>query len=172
MATTHYKFILTAWTAKGEGRRKTAIIQSGVEPVLPEPPTKLALSNIEAFSVVLQFTPGFDGNSSILLWTVEAQTSRNTTWFKLYEVNDPEAKSITISGLVPFMVYKLRLVAMNVVGSSKPSQATKEFQTIQAPPSHPPKNVTVRAMSATEVRVRWIVSIIKGQIINCKILSL
>lgn len=57
------------------------------------------------------------------------------------------------------MQYKLRLIANNVVGASEPSESTKEFQTIQAPPSHPPKNVTVRAMNATELRVRWIVSI-------------
>lgn len=56
------------------------------------------------------------------------------------------------------MQYKLRLIANNVVGPSAPSEPTKEFQTIQAPPSHPPRNVTVRAMSATELRVRWIVS--------------
>ncbi|XP_044732733.1 protein sidekick isoform X2 [Chrysoperla carnea] len=155
-ASTHYKFEVTAWTAQGAGPPKVAVIQSGVEPVLPEPPSKLALSNIEAFSVVLQFTPGFDGNSSITKWTVEAQTSRNTSWFVIFEISDPDAKSITVTGLVPFMVYKLRLIATNVVGSSKPSVSTKEFQTIQAPPSHPPKNVTVRAMSATEVRVRWI----------------
>ena len=58
------------------------------------------------------------------------------------------------------MQYKLRLIANNVVGPSTPSEPTKEFQTIQAPPSHPPRNVTVRAMSATELRVRWIVSFI------------
>lgn len=157
-ATTHYKFEVTAWTAMGAGPPKVAIIQSGVEPVLPHPPNKLALSNIEAFSVVLQFTPGFDGNSSITKWTVEAQTARNASWFVVFEISDPDATTITVTGLVPFTVYKLRLIANNVVGASEPSEASKEFQTIQAPPAHPPKNVTVRAMSATEVRVRWIVS--------------
>ncbi|XP_044271077.1 protein sidekick isoform X2 [Tribolium madens] len=155
-ATTHYKFEVTAWTAMGAGPPKVAIIQSGVEPVLPHPPSKLALSNIEAFSVVLQFTPGFDGNSSITKWTVEAQTARNASWFVVFEISDPDATTITVTGLVPFTVYKLRLIANNVVGASEPSEASKEFQTIQAPPAHPPKNVTVRAMSATEVRVRWI----------------
>ncbi|KAJ8914572.1 hypothetical protein NQ315_010036 [Exocentrus adspersus] len=155
-ATTHYRFEVTAWTAVGPGPPKIAIIQSGVEPVLPHPPSKLALSNIEAFSVVLQFTPGFDGNSSITKWTVEAQTARNATWFIVYEISDPDATTITVTGLVPFTMYRLRLIANNVVGASVPSEATKEFQTIQAPPAHPPKNVTVRAMSATELRVRWI----------------
>ncbi|KAG7208959.1 hypothetical protein KM043_015128 [Ampulex compressa] len=155
-AMTHYKFEVLAWTSVGPGKPKSTIIQSGVEPVLPEPPTKLALSNIDAFSVVLQFTPGFDGNSSITKWTVQAQTARNSTWYNIYEVSDPDASTITVSGLTPFMQYKLRLISNNVVGASQPSEPTKEFQTIQAPPSHPPRNVTVRAMSATELRVRWI----------------
>lgn len=76
----------------------------------------------------------------------------------MYEISDPDATTITVTGLVPFTLYKLRLIANNVVGASQPSEPCKEFQTIQAPPAHPPKNVTVRAMSATELRVRWIVS--------------
>lgn len=55
----------------GAGERVTATLQSGVEPVLPDPPTRLAVSNIQAFSVLLQFTPGFDGNASVSKWTVQ-----------------------------------------------------------------------------------------------------
>lgn len=156
MATTRYLFEVTALTKVGPGAAKTATMQSGVEPVLPVAPTQLALSNIEAFSVVLQFTLPFDGNSSITVWTVEAQTARNTTWFTVYEVSDPDATTLTVTGLIPFTTYRLRLIATNVVGPSPPSEPTKDFQTIQAKPMHPPFNVTVRAMSATELRVRWI----------------
>ncbi|XP_073831585.1 sidekick cell adhesion molecule isoform X14 [Musca autumnalis] len=155
-ATTHYWFEIRAWTRVGGGPPKTATIQSGVEPVLPHPPTNLALSNIEAFSVVLQFTPGFDGNSSITKWKVEAQTARNLTWFTVCEISDPDAETLTVTGLTPFTQYRLRLSATNVVGTSKASEPTKDFQTIQARPMHPPFNVTVRAMSATQLRVRWI----------------
>lgn len=76
----------------------------------------------------------------------------------MFEASDPDATTLTVTGLIPFMLYKLRIIANNVVGASSPSEPTKEFQTIQAPPAHPPYNVTVRAMSATELRVRWIVS--------------
>ncbi|PNF38721.1 Protein sidekick [Cryptotermes secundus] len=155
-ATTHYRFEVSARTGVGLGPARVATIQSGIEPVLPHPPTRLAVTNIEAFSVVLQFTPGFDGNSSITKWIVEAQTARNATWVPVYEVSDPDATTLTVTGLVPFMLYKLRIISNNVVGASAPSEPTKEFQTIQAPPDHPPYNVTVRAMSATELRVRWI----------------
>ena len=72
-------------------------------------------------------------------------------------MTDPEATTITVSNLTPFMEYALRLVANNVVGPSPPSEPTKRFQTIQAPPSHAPFNVTVRAVSATQLRVRWTV---------------
>lgn len=70
-ATTFYTFEISAMTAVGDGPTKEATIQSGIKPVLPSAPFNLALSNIEAFSVVLQFTPGFDGNSSISKWTVQ-----------------------------------------------------------------------------------------------------
>lgn len=156
MATTNYWFEVSAWTEIGKGVPKTATIQSGIEPVLPFPPFQLALSNIEAFSVVIQFTPGFDGNSSITKWIVEAQTARNMTWFNVYEIYDPDATTLHVQGLMPFTQYRLRIIAQNVVGPSEPSEPTKDFQTIQARPMHPPFNVTVRAMSATELRVRWI----------------
>lgn len=155
-ATTKYVFEVRAFTAAGAGAVRRASMQSGIEPVLPQPPTQLALSNIEAFSVVLQFTPGFDGNSSITVWTVEAQTDRNRTWSPICDVSAPDATTITVTGLQPFSAYRLRLLATNVVGASNASEPTKDFQTIQARPRHAPMNVTVRAMSARELRVRWI----------------
>ncbi|XP_013182226.1 PREDICTED: protein sidekick isoform X2 [Papilio xuthus] len=155
-ASTQYVVWVSALSGVGEGPARGAGLQSGVEPVLPAAPRNLALSNIAADSVLLQFTPGFDGNSSISLWTVQAQTARNTSWVTIYEVSEPDAQSILVTGLVPFTTYRLRLVASNVVGSSPPSEPCKEFQTIQAPPRHPPRNVTVRAVSANNLRVRWI----------------
>lgn len=153
---THYTFEVYALTEIGRGKISVATIQSGVEPVLPSPPSRLAVSNIEPFSVVLQFTPGFDGNSSITKWSVEALNKRNSTWTKIFEAVDPDAKAIQVQNLTPYMTYKLRLIANNVVGASVASEPTREFQTIQAPPRHAPQNVTIRAMSATELRVRWI----------------
>lgn len=155
-ALTHYWFEIVAMTSKGLGKPKVAVIQSGIEPVLPEPPTNLALSNIEAFSVVIQFTPQFDGNSSIIKWIVDAQTSRNEMWNTINEITDPDANSLTVNDLHPYTAYKLRITSVNVVGKSEPSESTKDFQTLQARPKHSPYNVTVRAMSSTELRVRWI----------------
>ncbi len=76
----------------------------------------------------------------------------------MWEVADPEATTITVHNLTPFMEYALRLEANNVVGPPLLSEPTKHFQTIQAPPSHAPNNVTARAVSATQWHVRWTVS--------------
>lgn len=83
----------------------------------------------------------------------------------MHEESSPEATTLKVLQLVPYTLYRLRITAWNVVGASEPSDPTKDFQTIQAPPAHPPYNVTVRAMSSTELRVRWIVSIRKNLLI-------
>ena len=87
---------------------------------------------------------------------MEALNARNATWTSIFKTSDPDAKAIVVKNLTPYMEYQLRLVASNVVGPSEPSEPTRKFQTIQAPPSHAPSNTTIRAMSATELRVRWI----------------
>lgn len=73
---------VSALSGVGAGGARGAGLQSGVEPVLPAAPRNLALSNIAAHSVLLQFTPAFDGNSSISLWTVQV------TLFKSFSTSD------------------------------------------------------------------------------------
>lgn len=90
----------------------------------------------------------------------QAQSSRSSTWETVYAVSAPDATTITVQNLIPYTNYHLRLIANNVVGASAPSEQSPEFQTLQAEPAHPPSNMTVRAMSSTQLRVRWIVSIV------------
>ena len=65
-----------------------------------------------------------------------------------------------MENLRPYTRYRLRLIAVNIVGRSKPSLPTREFKTLQAAPSVPPGNVTVRAVNATALRVSWMVNIV------------
>lgn len=152
---TSYTFEVFAWTVVGAGPPLSATIRSGIPPVLPGAPRRLAVSNVGAFSVVLQFTPGFDGNSSITKWTVEAQSRRSDRWNVVYETSAPEAHALNVSPLVPFTEYRLRLTASNVAGTGPASQPSHWFQTLQAAPAHSPRNVTVRAVGPHALRVRW-----------------
>ena len=123
--------------------------------VRPGSPRNLAITNIQARSVLLQFVPGFSGHTSISKWVIEGQVNGNPEWEKVYEKVDPAATSITVEDLNPYTTYVLRLVAVNVAGNSDPSESTRQFQTIQAPPTSPPPEVTVRAINETAIRVRW-----------------
>lgn len=156
---TAYTFEINAWTEVGPGPVISSTIQSSVPPVLPVAPTHLAISNIQPFSVVLQFTPGFNGNASIIKWIVEAQLFklRNANWSIIYEsTNHTQEDAITVHYLRPYTEYRLRLIPVNVVGAARfPSESSPPFQTLQALPHGPPANVTVRTVSATALRVRW-----------------
>jgi protein sidekick len=156
---TAYTFEINAWTQVGAGPVESSTIQSSVPPVLPQPPTHLAISNIGAFSVVLQFTPGFNGNASISKWIVEGQLFklRNANWSVIYEsTNHTQNDAIVVHNLRPYTEYRLRLSPVNVVGKSlSPSETSPPFQTLQALPAGPPMNVTLRTVSPTALRVRW-----------------
>ncbi len=128
--------------------------------VQPEPPRNLAITNIQSRSVLLQFVPGFNGFTSISKWIVEAQINGDEEWVEIFHKSAPEADSIVVENLRPYTQYRLRLMAENVADRSKPSQPTRIFQTIQAPPTSPPPEVTVRAVNETAIRVRWKVSIL------------
>lgn len=91
---------------------------------------------------------------------MEAQVGRNATWRVVSEASLPEGQqAFLVQNLIPFMEYRLRLIANNIVGASPPSEASRPFQTLQAPPHGPPQSVTLRAMGPTSIRVRWTVSI-------------
>ena len=90
-------------------------------PEQPEAPRNLAITNIKASSVLLQFIPGFSGHTSISKWVVQAQQRPTGSaappvedeevdddeWgFTVYEVHDPDANSITVEGLQPFTTYR------------------------------------------------------------------
>lgn len=154
-ASTHYTFEIFASTFVGRGPSKVASIESGVPPELPGPPSGLILSNIQARSVYIQFTPGFDGKTLISKWIVEGQVGQSTNWVQVYNFSAPQARAITVSSLRPYTMYSLRLIAKNVVGESPSSEATERFQTLQAPPQHPPEDLSVQPDSSSSIKVAW-----------------
>ena len=94
------------------------------------------------------------------------QINGGENWMTVFETSQPDATSLTVTGLRPYTGYKLILIAENIAGQSDPSEPTRNFQTIQAAPSGPPPEVTVRAVNETAIRVRWKVCIICSQIFN------
>ncbi|XP_070184420.1 protein sidekick-2-like [Littorina saxatilis] len=155
---TNYTIYVSAKTTVGAGQVVSADIQSGVPPELPHPPYNLGYSNIGARTVLLQFFPGFDGKTSITQWIVHARevdNEENDDYQQIYTISDPNAREIWVQNLKPFTKYQLKIIAENVVGQSAPSEPTRPFETLQAPPGVPPGNVTVRPLNATAFRISW-----------------
>ncbi|CAL1541031.1 unnamed protein product [Lymnaea stagnalis] len=152
---TTYVISVQAKTVVGPGPARTTEINSGVPPELPGPPKSLAVTNIEARSVLLQFIPGYDGKTTITLWIVEAQTENNSSWVRIYSISDETANQILVKNLLPYTRYKLRIIAQNIVDNSEPSEPCNQFQTKQAAPGVAPEDVTPRAINSTAIRVRW-----------------
>ncbi|XP_035824249.1 protein sidekick-2 isoform X2 [Aplysia californica] len=152
---TNYIISVEAKTRVGPGPPSVSEIVSGVPPELPGPPTRLAVTNIEARSVLLQFIPGFDGKTIITLWIVQAQVNDDPEWTHVYNISDPDADQITVLNLRPYTRYRLRVIAQNIVDKSEPSEPCDRFETMQAAPGMPPDDVTPRAISPTAIRMRW-----------------
>ncbi|XP_042623958.1 protein sidekick-2-like isoform X4 [Cyprinus carpio] len=159
-ALTTYTIEVAGMTSKGQGQLSSSTISSGVPPELPGPPTNLAISNIGPRSVTLQFKPGYDGKTSISRWQVEAQvgvTGENEDWVMVHQLaNEPDARSLEVSGLNPYTFYRFRMRQVNIVGTSPPSQPSRKIQTLQAPPDMAPANVTLRTASETSLWLRWV----------------
>lgn len=124
----------------------------------PGAPYNLGISDIQARSTLLQFLLGYDGKTSITLWRIHGQIDNNDTWVPIYEISDPDARTILVPNLRPFTMYRLRITAVNIVGPGNYSAPSRQFQTAQAPPNVPPDNVTVRAINSTALRISWAVS--------------
>ncbi|XP_077998941.1 protein sidekick-like [Glandiceps talaboti] len=101
------------------------------EEELPTMPINLAVSNIQAHLVMLQYIPGYNGKASINTWKVEAQINGATQWENIYNHHDPDAYAFEIPHLKPFTKYRFRLTAINVVGASDPSEPSREIETLQ-----------------------------------------
>ncbi|KAM6964645.1 protein sidekick-2 isoform 1-T1 [Tautogolabrus adspersus] len=158
-ALTTYTIEVAGMTSKGQGLLSSSTISSGVPPELPGPPSSMAITNIGARSVTLQFKPGYDGKTSISRWQVEAQVGvvgENEDWVMVHQVtNEPEARSLQVPGLNPYTFYRFRMRQVNIVGTSLPSQPSRKIQTLPAPPDMAPANVTLRTASETSLWFRW-----------------
>jgi protein sidekick len=85
-ASTHYSVDLQALTQVGAGPPVEAKFESGIPPTLPSQPTSVAVSDIGARSVVVQYIPGFDGHSYIKNWIVEAKIGSSSVFTSLFTI--------------------------------------------------------------------------------------
>ena len=158
---TSYTFKIYAHTDFGQGPGKINVTTTSVPPVLPEPPSNLVPLNIGAYTVSIQFEPGFDGNAAIDRWVAEALIPSNgdykPRWQTIYvSTNHSHGNILVVRNLRPYTRYKIRLTPSNVVGSSRyPSEPTPEFLTSQTEPEHAPKDLSIEEIRSNSAVAHW-----------------
>nr|XP_011735930.1 neural cell adhesion molecule L1-like protein isoform X3 [Macaca nemestrina] len=122
---------------------------------VPDPPENLHLSERQNRSVRLSWEAGDDHNSNISEYIVEFEGNKEDPgrWEELTRVQGK--KTTVILPLAPFVRYQFRVIAVNEVGRSQPSQPSDHHETPPAAPDRNPQNIRVQASQPKEMIIKW-----------------
>lgn len=91
--------------------------------VPPSAPTLLTVTAMSSSTISVEWAAAQnDGGSPITGYTVEYRAQGNTGEFTAVSV-DESTRSTLLSELAPFIMYDIRVRALNVIGQSDPSAA-------------------------------------------------
>ncbi|XP_056595261.1 neuronal cell adhesion molecule-like isoform X12 [Triplophysa dalaica] len=121
----------------------------------PDAPTDLELTDPEARSVQLTWTPGDDHNSPITKFLIQYEDGLHHAgvWHNLTEV--PEMKTTAHLKLSPYVHYTFRVLAVNGVGHSHPSAPTRQYKTNPAAPDENPSDVKAMGTEHNNLVISW-----------------
>ncbi|XP_061106885.1 neuronal cell adhesion molecule-like isoform X3 [Conger conger] len=107
----------------------------------PDPPADLELTDPQSRSVQLTWTPGDEHNSPIERFLIQYEDSLHEpdVWLNLTDV--PGSKTTALLSLSPFAHYSFRVLALNHVGPSRPSEPSRQYRTEGAAPDENPSGV-------------------------------
>jgi len=122
---------------------------------VPDPPENLQLSERQNRSVRLTWEAGDDHNSHISEYIVEFEGNKEEPgrWEELARVQGKE--TIVTLSLAPYVRYQFRVIAVNEVGRSRPSQPSDHHETPPAAPDKNPQNIRVQASQPKEMIIKW-----------------
>ncbi|XP_070094695.1 neural cell adhesion molecule L1-like protein isoform X4 [Equus przewalskii] len=122
---------------------------------VPDPPENLHLSERQNRSVRLTWEAGDDHNSNISEYIVEFEGNKEEPgrWEELTRVQGKE--TTVLLSLAPYVRYQFRVIAVNEVGRSQPSQPSDHHETPPAAPDKNPQNIRVQASQPKEMIIKW-----------------
>ncbi|XP_070601153.1 receptor-type tyrosine-protein phosphatase F isoform X2 [Erythrolamprus reginae] len=126
-----------------------AIAQITVK-ALPKPPTEPLVTETTATSVTLTWDSGNADPISYYVIQYKSKSLEGT----FQEVDGVATTRYSIGGLSPFSEYEFRIIAVNNIGRSIPSELV-EARTGEQAPSSPPLKVQARMLSASTMLVQW-----------------
>ncbi|XP_039179221.1 receptor-type tyrosine-protein phosphatase F isoform X2 [Crotalus tigris] len=117
---------------------------------LPKPPAEPLVTETTATSVTLTWDSGNADPISYYVIQYKPKSLEGT----FQEVDGVATTRYSIGGLSPFSEYEFRIIAVNNIGRSLPSELV-EARTGEQAPSSPPLKVQARMLSASTMLVQW-----------------
>uniref|UniRef100_A0A8D2LWW6 Neural cell adhesion molecule L1-like protein n=1 Tax=Varanus komodoensis TaxID=61221 RepID=A0A8D2LWW6_VARKO len=121
----------------------------------PDPPQELHLSEKQSRSVRLSWKAGSNNNSPINESIVEFEENQwePGKWQELIRI--PGNDTTVVLPLVPYVKYQFRVISVNIVGRSQPSELSERYETPPAAPDKNPENIRVEASKPHEMNMTW-----------------
>ncbi|XP_047431973.1 neuronal cell adhesion molecule-like isoform X11 [Mugil cephalus] len=121
----------------------------------PDPPTDLELTDQAERSVQLTWTPGDEHNSPTQKFLIQYEDLLHEprVWNNLTEV--PGTSTTVQLHLSPYVYYSFRVLAMNQVGYSQPSQPSHQYRTNPAAPDVNPSDVQAVGTEPGNLVISW-----------------
>ncbi|XP_023592806.1 neuronal cell adhesion molecule isoform X2 [Trichechus manatus latirostris] len=122
---------------------------------VPNPPFDLELTNHLDKSVQLSWTPGDDNNSPITKFIIEYEDSMHEAGLWHHQTEVSGIQTTAQLNLSPFVNYSFRVVAVNSIGRSVPSQASEHYLTKAAEPDKNPTTVEGLGSEPDNLVITW-----------------
>ncbi|KAM7181481.1 neuronal cell adhesion molecule isoform 3-T3 [Macrochelys suwanniensis] len=107
----------------------------------PNPPFDLELTDQLERSIQLSWIPGYDNNSPITNFVIEYEDGMHEPGVWHYQTEVRGTQTTVQLKLSPYVNYSFRVIAVNEIGRSQPSEASEQYLTKAANPDENPSGV-------------------------------
>ncbi|SMH71421.1 putative spherulin 4 [Candidatus Nitrosotalea okcheonensis] len=136
---------------------EVGMLDTGSTLTIPQSPTSLTATTISSSQINLSWTaPSNNGGSAITGYKIERSTDSGITWSTIVANTASVSTTYSDSGLAASTAYTYRVSAINIVGTSPPSNTATTITSgtvITIPGS--PTSLTATTISSSQINLSW-----------------
>ncbi|XP_051464857.1 neuronal cell adhesion molecule isoform X42 [Apus apus] len=121
----------------------------------PNPPFDLELTGQLERSIELSWIPGDENNSPIISFVIEYEDGLHEPGVWHYQTEVPGSQTTVQLKLSPYVNYSFRVIAVNEIGRSQPSEPSEQYLTKSANPDENPSNVQGIGSEPDNLVITW-----------------
>ncbi|XP_014819207.1 PREDICTED: neuronal cell adhesion molecule isoform X20 [Calidris pugnax] len=121
----------------------------------PNPPFDLELTGQLERSIELSWVPGDENNSPITNFVIEFEDGLHEPGVWHYQTEVPGTQTTVQLKLSPYVNYSFRVIAVNEIGRSQPSEPSEQYLTKSANPDENPSNVQGIGSEPDNLVITW-----------------